>query len=121
MDRARGDPPALHRRPGPGAGRWPAKGGRRAGALGGCRRCRRLQPGLRRHPASTTDFIDFVVPELRKRGRVQTAYAQGTLREKLLGDKDGKTRESHPATHWRRHYVGKESVADASGPAASWA
>ena len=72
-------------------------------------------------PASTTDFIDFVVPELRKRGRVQTSYTQGTLREKLLGDKDGKTRDSHPATHWRRHYVGKESVADASGPAAPWA
>ncbi|GAB3435963.1 LLM class flavin-dependent oxidoreductase [Giesbergeria sinuosa] len=72
-------------------------------------------------PASTTDFIDFVVPELRKRGRAQTGYAPGTLREKLLGDKDGKTRDSHPATHWRKHYIGKESVADASGPAASWA
>lgn len=72
-------------------------------------------------PASTTDFIDYVVPELRQRGRVQTAYTQGTLREKLLGDAGGKTRASHPASHWRQHYVGQESVADSSGPAASWA
>lgn len=72
-------------------------------------------------PASTTDFIDFVVPELRQRGRVQTAYRPGTLREKLLGDAGGQTRASHPASHWRQHYVGQESVADASGPAASWA
>ncbi|RWR13303.1 LLM class flavin-dependent oxidoreductase [Paenirhodobacter populi] len=65
-------------------------------------------------PASTTDFIDFVVPELRKRGRAQSGYAPGTLREKLLGDKGGKVRDSHPAAEWRRHYIGRESVADAS-------
>ncbi|WP_206612720.1 hypothetical protein [Paenirhodobacter populi] len=28
-------------------------------------------------PASTTDFIDFVVPELRKRGRAQSSAATG--------------------------------------------
>ncbi|GLK65020.1 LLM class flavin-dependent oxidoreductase [Paracoccus kondratievae] len=69
-------------------------------------------------PASTTDFIDFVVPELRKRGRVQTRYAPGTLREKLLGDQDGRVRDSHPAAHWRQYYIGRESVADASRPTA---
>lgn len=67
-------------------------------------------------PASTTDFIDFVVPELRKRGRVQAGYAPGTLREKLLGDAGGRVRDSHPAAQWRRHYIGRESVADASRP-----
>lgn len=67
-------------------------------------------------PASTTDFIDFVVPELRRRGRAQTGYAPGTLREKLLGDADGKVRDSHPAAYWRQHYIGRESVADASRP-----
>ncbi len=65
-------------------------------------------------PASTTDFIDFVVPELQRRGRAQTEYTPGTLREKLLGDTDGLARDSHPAAHWRQHYVGRESVADAS-------
>lgn len=67
-------------------------------------------------PASTTDFIDFVVPELRKRGRAQTEYAPGTLREKLLGDKGGRVRDSHPAAKWRSHYIGRESVADSSRP-----
>ncbi|PZQ46228.1 MAG: 5,10-methylene tetrahydromethanopterin reductase [Rhodovulum sulfidophilum] len=67
-------------------------------------------------PASTTDFIDFVVPELRKRGRAQSDYAPGTLREKLLGDPDGRVRASHPAAQWGPHYIGRESVADASRP-----
>ncbi|MFG1419448.1 LLM class flavin-dependent oxidoreductase [Xanthobacter sp. V0B-10] len=65
-------------------------------------------------PASTTDFIDFVVPELRRRGRAQSDYASGPLREKLLGDAGGLARASHPAAQWRSHYQGRESVADAS-------
>lgn len=65
-------------------------------------------------PASTTDFIDFVVPELRRRSRVQSEYAPGTLREKLLGEANGQVRTSHPAARWRDHYKGRESVADAS-------
>ena len=69
-------------------------------------------------PASTTDFIDFVVPELRRRGRAQTGYAPGTLREKLLDDAQGRVRDSHPAAEWRDHYKGCESVADASRPSA---
>ncbi len=31
------------------------------------------------------DVIEFIVPELQKRGVYQTSYAQGTLREKLFG------------------------------------
>ncbi|WP_347018447.1 LLM class flavin-dependent oxidoreductase [Acinetobacter calcoaceticus] len=31
------------------------------------------------------DVVDFIVPELQKRGVYQTSYAQGTLREKLFG------------------------------------
>ncbi|NUF85424.1 LLM class flavin-dependent oxidoreductase [Acinetobacter seifertii] len=31
------------------------------------------------------DVVEFVVPELQKRGVYQTSYAQGTLREKLFG------------------------------------
>lgn len=69
-------------------------------------------------PASTTDFIDFVVPELRRRGRAQTDYAPGPLREKLLGDPNGRVRDSHPAAQWRSHYIGRESVADSSRPSA---
>ncbi|MFV7502081.1 LLM class flavin-dependent oxidoreductase [Acinetobacter pittii] len=32
-----------------------------------------------------SDVVEFIVPELQKRGVYQTSYAQGTLREKLFG------------------------------------
>ncbi|MDB9694292.1 LLM class flavin-dependent oxidoreductase [Acinetobacter nosocomialis] len=32
-----------------------------------------------------TDVVEFIVPELQKRGVYQNSYAQGTLREKLFG------------------------------------
>ncbi|MFJ4393536.1 LLM class flavin-dependent oxidoreductase [Pseudomonas sp. NPDC089396] len=35
-------------------------------------------------PESFEDFIDLVVPQLQQRGRYKTAYAEGTLREKLF-------------------------------------
>ena len=35
-------------------------------------------------PESYVDFIDLVVPELQRRGSYKTAYAQGTLREKVF-------------------------------------
>ena len=31
------------------------------------------------------DVVDFIVPELQKRGVYKTEYATGTLREKLFG------------------------------------
>jgi alkanesulfonate monooxygenase len=34
-------------------------------------------------PEAYEDFADFIVPELQTRGRYKTAYAPGTLREKL--------------------------------------
>lgn len=63
-------------------------------------------------PGTTTDFIDYVVPELIKRGRVQTSYKPGTFREKLIGTPTAYTEKSHPAAQYRGAYVGKESVAD---------
>ncbi|MBT8767644.1 LLM class flavin-dependent oxidoreductase [Metapseudomonas boanensis] len=36
-------------------------------------------------PESYADFIDLVIPELQSRGSYKTAYAEGTLREKLFG------------------------------------
>ena len=62
-------------------------------------------------PGTTTDFIDFVVPELRKRGRAQSSYAPGTFRQKLIGTPDGKVESTHPAAQYRGAYVGKESCA----------
>ncbi len=37
-------------------------------------------------PESFTDIVDLLVPELQARGLYKTAYAPGTLREKLFGD-----------------------------------
>jgi FMN-dependent oxidoreductase (nitrilotriacetate monooxygenase family) len=36
-------------------------------------------------PETFVDVVDFLVPELQRRGRYKTAYRQGTLREKLFG------------------------------------
>lgn len=51
-------------------------------------------------PGSFVDFVEGVVPELQKRGRVQRAYAPGTLREKLFGQP--RLSERHPAASYRR-------------------
>lgn len=55
-------------------------------------------------PGSYTEFIDGVLPELRRRGLAQTEYAPGTLREKLTGTgpDDGRLLPaSHPAARFR--------------------
>lgn len=67
-------------------------------------------------PATTTDFIDFVIPELRKRGRVQTSYKPGSMRRKLVGTLDGLSERSHPSAQFRGAYAGKESIADSTKP-----
>ena len=36
-------------------------------------------------PETFRDVVDFVVPELQRRGRYKKRYAEGTLREKLFG------------------------------------
>ncbi|PXW27376.1 LLM class flavin-dependent oxidoreductase [Paraburkholderia caballeronis] len=39
-------------------------------------------------PESYEDFVDLVVPELQNRGLYKTAYAPGSLRQKLFGEGD---------------------------------
>jgi alkanesulfonate monooxygenase len=39
-------------------------------------------------PESYEDFIDIVIPELQNRGLYKTAYAEGSLRQKLFGRGD---------------------------------
>lgn len=67
-------------------------------------------------PGSTTDFIDFVVPVLQARGRAQTSYKPGTLRQKLVGTPDGRVEKTHPANQFHEAYKGKASVADKTQP-----
>ncbi|MBP1996361.1 LLM class flavin-dependent oxidoreductase [Paenibacillus eucommiae] len=48
-------------------------------------------------PGSIRDFVDMVVPELQRRGRVQTEYEEGTFRQKLFGKgSSGYIPEGHP-------------------------
>ncbi len=50
-------------------------------------------------PGSYEEFIDAVLPELRKRGLARTGYEPGTLRRKLFGRDRLPT--NHPAAAYR--------------------
>jgi len=52
-------------------------------------------------PESFEDFIDLVVPQLQQRGRYKTAYAEGTLREKLLNSDHPHLPAEHPGSAYR--------------------
>ncbi len=58
-------------------------------------------------PGSFEDFIDGVVPILQQRGRVQTEYSEGTLREKLYGPGRSRLPLPHPAAQIREAAWGK--------------
>lgn len=51
-------------------------------------------------PECVTDFVDLVVPELQRRGAYKTAYAPGTMRDKLFGE-GPRLRASHPGARFR--------------------
>ncbi len=51
-------------------------------------------------PGSFADIVDYLVPELQRRGRYKLDYAEGTLRNKLFGRGD-RLRSPHPATSSR--------------------
>jgi FMN-dependent oxidoreductase (nitrilotriacetate monooxygenase family) len=63
-------------------------------------------------PGTVTDFIDYIIPELRKRGRAQSEYQPGNFRHKLFGTPNGRVETSHPAAQYRDAFVGKASAAD---------
>lgn len=52
-------------------------------------------------PESFEAFIDLVVPELQRRGRYKTAYAEGTLREKLFASNHPHLPADHPGSSYR--------------------
>ncbi|GER23373.1 monooxygenase [Zafaria cholistanensis] len=67
-------------------------------------------------PGSYTDFIEGVLPELRRRGLAQTEYAPGTLREKVLG-RGPLLEPTHPAARFRGAFSA-HSAAATNRPAA---
>ncbi len=52
-------------------------------------------------PESLEAFVDLVVPELQSRGVYKTAYAQGTLREKLFPGHGALLKSTHPGAGHR--------------------
>jgi len=53
-------------------------------------------------PGTFVDFVELVVPELQRRGRVPTGYGPGrTLRENLVGTPTPHVRDDHPAARHR--------------------
>ena len=63
-------------------------------------------------PGSFEDFVEWVVPELQKRGRYRTGYEGTTLRENLYGKGQTKVLGTHPAAAFRGAYAGRHSAAD---------
>ncbi|RWR27702.1 LLM class flavin-dependent oxidoreductase [Sinirhodobacter populi] len=58
-------------------------------------------------PAGLSSFVDLVVPELQNRGVYKTAYAEGSLREKIFGPGQARLPDRHPgrAFHYSRRHA----------------
>jgi long-chain alkane monooxygenase len=53
-------------------------------------------------PGTAQDFIDLVVPELRRRGRYRESYTDGeTFRERLFGLGSSRLLDTHPGARYR--------------------
>ena len=53
-------------------------------------------------PGTFADFVDGVVPVLQRRGRMQSEYREGTIREKLFPQRGARLEAPHPAATCRR-------------------
>ena len=65
-------------------------------------------------PGTFADFIEWVVPELARRGRLRDGYAGETLRENLLETGSPRVPEDHPAARYRGAFSDGENAADAT-------
>ncbi|WP_144632041.1 LLM class flavin-dependent oxidoreductase [Bordetella genomosp. 13] len=61
-------------------------------------------------PGSHEDFVELVVPELRRRGVYKPAYRPGTLREKLYGSSAPLLAAPHPAALHRAAPVTTQAI-----------
>lgn len=69
-------------------------------------------------PGTFEDFIEFVVPELQRRGRYWTEYDKGsTVRERLYGVGQKRVRDDHPAARYRRELQARRAERDAKAAA----
>lgn len=63
-------------------------------------------------PGTFEDLVEYVVPELQRRGRAQTEYTGSTLREALQGEGQVRVKDSHPAAQYRGAYANAQSALD---------
>lgn len=52
-------------------------------------------------PGTAEDFVEYVVPELQRRGLYRTSYEESTLRERLFGTGNTRIFDEHPAARYR--------------------
>jgi alkanesulfonate monooxygenase len=52
--------------------------------------------------ATFEDVVDTLVPELQRRGRYKLDYAEGALRQKVMGHGGPRLPADHPAQLYRR-------------------
>ena len=62
-------------------------------------------------PGSFAEFIDEVIPVLRKRGLAQAEYAPGTYRERLFPGRAALLNDRHPAARYRGAFRQPATVA----------
>ena len=56
-------------------------------------------------PETIRDFVEYVVPELQKRGRYRSSYETSTLREHMFGAGHQRLFDEHPASAYRQRPV----------------
>lgn len=61
-------------------------------------------------PETFSDFVEFVVPELQRRGIYKREYREGTLREKLYGPGRARLGDDHPAARYRHRSSTRRSI-----------
>lgn len=61
-------------------------------------------------PETFSDFVEFVVPELQRRGIYKREYREGTLREKLYGPGRARLGDDHPAARYRHRSSTRQSI-----------
>ncbi len=71
-------------------------------------------------PGDFEDFVEWVVPELQRRGLYQTEYSPGTFREKLFGPGRALLHDTHPGASFRqrRQKPALTAALGAAGPCA---
>lgn len=67
-------------------------------------------------PGTFEDLVEFIVPELQRRGRVRTAYEGNTLRENLLDGTSSYAADDHPAARYRGAFKAGANATDHTKP-----